>query len=217
VLDGAGPLLADGLDPDDLVELAETVLGSAAATLPPAGLPDALRAALGAAGSALASAGELGALLTSAGRREVLGMTARSIARNPAIWARLAERGLAGPMVEGLAAGLSAADAARALAPQLPVIWGEVLCSLVRHALRLAEATGPAAGEDAFRQLVARLAGAALAETSAALGRGLSGDDLPGVLARLLDRVPALAGGSGLEDVATLVRRAIDEVRAVPA
>lgn len=219
VLEGAGPLIADGLDPDELVELADIALQSAAAKLPATGMPDALRATLGAAAGAIASSGAssggLGGLLTSGGRREVLRLTVRSVSQNPAIWARLSERRLAGPLMEGLTAGLAAADAARPLAPQLAAISGEMLASLVRHALRLADTTDPAAPEDELRRRAAELARAALEETFALLGRGLAGEELTVVVGRLLDRMLARLGeGDGrLADIDGLVRRSMDELR----
>jgi hypothetical protein len=216
VLEGAGPLIADGLDPEDLVELADTALGRWAAELPSAGLPDAVRATLGAAASAVASSGGLGRLLNADGRREVLAVTVRSVAEHPAVWTQLSERGLAGPLVEGLTAGISRADASRALAPQLAAICGQMLEALVRHALDLADATAATAAEDRFREMAARAARTTLDEMSAALGRGLSGRDLPAVAGPLADRVLRdLAGGDGARaEAESLVRRSLDEMRA---
>jgi hypothetical protein len=113
--------------------------------------------------------------------------------------------------VEGLAAGLARSDAARPHAPQLPVISRHALQSLVHHALVLADAAGPTAPEDELRRAAEQSARAALEAAFATLGRGLSGDDLPAGIGRLLDRMLRRGGGEGATaEVETLARRPVD-------
>ncbi len=178
-LNAAATAVGDGIGPEDVEPVLDAALRTAAGNVGMLGLDRAIAAALQAVSMALADA-TLKSLLLPEARRQVLLQALAAIAANPKVWQGFQQADLVEPVVNAV---FQAAVKGR----ERQLLSDSGMVEAIALTLKAASRRGRAlvdGGPQAPAQLKAVL-DVALDLTDAALGRTVSGEDVPQLLSRV--------------------------------
>jgi hypothetical protein len=172
------PAVEDGLSTDDVAELLDLVVRTAAAN--PGLLNDAvpIDRVLESVGGQLAVKG-MRTVLAPDLRGQVVLLSLTAVARNPKVWARFAEADLVQPLVGAVFAGLASDRTAMLAGPYMVEAIRMVLAATALHGQAFIE-------QSVDGDLLSKLLKLGLRKVDLAIGRGIDAVTLPDYLYRLV-------------------------------
>jgi hypothetical protein len=161
----------NGFRTEDLLEITQAVVQTAAANLSLVDLDDQLRPVVAAFGQTLSDQG-LSRVTTTAGRKAMFFAALNALAINPKIWGAFAEKDLIAPLVTGVVRALSTPAGSLLSGPALVPAFQQTLEAAARRGRAFTDTkTTPAALETVLV--------AALQAAEGAIGESIDGKSLP--------------------------------------
>lgn len=186
VLQGAAPLIRDGLEEDDVEEIVRIALHTASANTAALGIDSSLAAALSAFGTSIAGGGALRArLATRESRRAAFLAAIAAVAASPRVWAKFDETDLVKPVVEAVISGLRDDPTNVLTGSAMVEALDSVLGALAKRGFELAEdlQAEKAAGKNAQQiaaSIVEGLVARSLEAAAGEIGRSIDRAEVPG-------------------------------------
>jgi hypothetical protein len=179
VLEAGADLIRDGLQVEDLLNVARVGIKSAASNLEFAKMDDPLRTLLPTVGKWISTGDVKAKLATTENRRDALLLLLQAVASNPKVWGDFSQREIAQPLVTGILDGLTK--------DPTNLLTGPVMVEAFKQSLRAVSRRGTLFLQ---RENVAKEVEAVLAKTLEAadleIGRSMTREDLPEFLSRIL-------------------------------
>jgi hypothetical protein len=179
VLEAGADLIRDGLQVEDLLNVARVGIKSAANNLEFAKMDDPLRTLLPTVGKWISSGDVKAKLATTENRRDALLLLLQAVASNPKVWGDFSQRKIAQPMVTGILDGLTKDPTNLLTGPVMVEAFKKSLRTISRRGTLLLQQ------ENVSKDVEAVLV-KALEAADQEIGRSMTREDLPEFLSRVL-------------------------------
>jgi len=215
VLRAGSPLIRDGLDVEDLIEIVRVGIENAKENLGLIDMDEQLREVLISLGSAIDANGDLTETLGSlASRKQVLLAGLKAVAANPRVWKEFKEVGLVQPLVLGVIDGLKTDGGNLLSGPALVAGLRGSLQAINRRGAKLVEdIKAKLEADENFkpeaRTLIQTVIRKTLETANAEVGKSITRENVP----EFLERVLGNALKAGLDAAGPPLDSAIAETR----
>ena len=179
VLEAGADLIRDGLQVEDLLNVARVGIKSAASNLEFAKMDDQLRTLLPTVGKWISIGDVKAKLATTENRRDALLLLLQAVASNPKVWGNFSQRKLAQSIVTGILDGLTK--------DPTNLLTGPVMVEAFKQSLRAISRRGTLflQHENVSKEVEAVLA-KILEAADLEIGRSMTSEDIPEFLSRIL-------------------------------
>ncbi len=179
VLEAGADLIRDGLQVEDLLNVARVGIKSAASNLEFAKMDDQLRTLLPTVGKWISIGDVKAKLATTENRRDALLLLLQAVASNPKVWGNFSQRKLAQSIVTGILDGLTK--------DPTNLLTGPVMVKAFKQSLRAISRRGTLflQHENVSKEVEAVLA-KILEAADLEIGRSMTSEDIPEFLSRIL-------------------------------
>ena len=212
VLRAGSPLIRDGLEVEDLIEIVQVGIENARDNLGLVDMDEQLREVLVSLGSAISANGDLSKTLGSLeSRRQVLFAGLETVAANPRVWKDFQEVDIVQPIILGVIDGLKTGGDSLLSGPALVSALKGSLHALNRRGAKLAEdikinLEADGNFDPAARTLIQTIISKTLDTAHAEIGKSIIRENVPEFLKRVLENTlksgleaagPSLASATG--------------------